>query len=261
MFEEASFSIPCYGNANFDFKFDKNIYENYVNSLLRNKDKKESASVKNLDYAFLDDPSYAFEEELSPIPSNNSSSLDINQGHECKKSSFSIETVSLSDLVLKNTEKAQEKFNVYPDFNSFHQRNNLENTIEVKEDSSLVLDMHEINFPAPYILNIFGIPEKSRVETQVKLEMKLSCSFPSNSSLKSSYSWLKLPRWSIMKEKLKLPNLKDVPKNIDPEKILIIEPSVVCASNIKKNVLICSGCIIREVKVLLNKIYSNIYKA
>ncbi|CCJ30756.1 unnamed protein product, partial [Pneumocystis jirovecii] len=254
MFEKTYLNVPCCRNSEFEFNCEKNIYENYVNPLFGNMDEKNYVQAKSPDCTLLSNPSYIPVKDFSSVPSNSSSSLDVRQGYEYKNSSFSVETVSLSDVVLKSTGESQQSFNAYSGFNSSYQRNNLgSTTTEMKENFTFTSDMHEINFPAPYILNIFGIPEKSRVETQVKLEMKLSYNFLLNSSPVSSYSWFKLPRWSITKEKLKLPNLKDIPKNIDPEKILIIEPSVVCASDVKKSVLICSGCIIRERKRAIRK--------
>lgn len=41
--------------------------------------------------------------------------------------------------------------------------------------------------------------------------------------------------------------MTDGPKEVDPEKVLSLEASVICTSQPTKTVFICEGCILREV--------------
>jgi hypothetical protein len=107
---------------------------------------------------------------------------------------------------------------------------------------------------------LVGIPPqgaKSRVETQIKLDLQLLHS-GTQDLVKGAYDYLKLPSYGVSKEKFRLPNLKgitlksiiniDGPKDITVDKILHLEASVVCTTQPTKTVFICEGCILREVK-------------
>jgi len=63
---------------------------------------------------------------------------------------------------------------------------------------------------SPYDLALVGIPPegaKSRVETQIKLDLQLK--HPGTEDLvKGAYEFLKLPSYGVSKEKFRLPNLK-----------------------------------------------------
>src|ERR1700737_2461512 len=93
----------------------------------------------------------------------------------------------------------------------------------------------------PYTLALLGIPPngaKSRVETQIKLDLQLL--HPgTDESVKNVYNYIKLPSYGVSKEKFRLKNLKgiesnqnnrvglfstdyvlDGPKELDPQKVL-----------------------------------------
>jgi hypothetical protein len=112
----------------------------------------------------------------------------------------------------------------------------------------------------PYELTLIGIPPsgaKSRVETQIKLDLQLS--HPgTNELVKDAYDFIKLPSYGVSKEKFRLANLKgilillnllrlDGPREVDPQRVLNLEASVICTSQPTKTVFICEGCILREV--------------
>ena len=106
---------------------------------------------------------------------------------------------------------------------------------------------------------MIGIPPsgaKSRVETQIKLDLQLI--HPTTKELvKDTYDYIKLPSYGVSKEKFRLANLKgrtlfeltdvDGPKEVDSKKILNLEASVICTSQPTRTVFICEGCILREV--------------
>jgi hypothetical protein len=64
----------------------------------------------------------------------------------------------------------------------------------------------------PYALSLVGIPPqgaKSRVETQIKLDLQLK--HPGTGELvKGVYDFLKLPSYGVSKEKFRLLNLKGI---------------------------------------------------
>ncbi|KAG4301562.1 hypothetical protein PCANB_001740 [Pneumocystis canis] len=246
-----SINTKSHGNSNFFFDFHKNTFKNYVKPSLKNCDKKGYLLSKYMNFPSLENHLFIESKGLPSIFNNNSSIIDIY--HNLYRKDSSTQTVSLYDVTLRDIDTNQVPLNTYLNFNSLSQKNNSKKKLETGKSSIDSLNIEEINMPAKYTLNIFGIPEKSRVETQVKLKMKLLHNFPLDTLYEPPFFWIKLPEWSITKEKLKLNNLKDLPKNIDPEKILILEPSVVCASDIKKTVLICSTCIIRERKRAIRK--------
>ena len=68
------------------------------------------------------------------------------------------------------------------------------------------------NFSPPYTLSLVGIPPqgaKSRVETQIKLDLQLL--HPGTEDLvKGAYDYLKLPSYGVSKDKFRLPNLKGI---------------------------------------------------
>src|SRR5271155_1727255 len=66
------------------------------------------------------------------------------------------------------------------------------------------------NCSPPYALQLVGIPPagaKSRVETQIKLDLQL-LHHASHDFVKDTYEFLKLPSYGVSKEKFRLPNLK-----------------------------------------------------
>jgi len=66
------------------------------------------------------------------------------------------------------------------------------------------------NCSPPYALQLVGIPPagaKSRVETQIKLDLQL-LHHGSHDFVKDTYEFLKLPSYGVSKEKFRLPNLK-----------------------------------------------------
>lgn len=103
-------------------------------------------------------------------------------------------------------------------------------------------------------LNLLGIPTKSRVETQIRLGIQLVeiVKAPNGQNVEvplgPRFRWLKLPTWSMAKEKLKVKNRKDAPSTIDPRQIVFLECRVVKSSAPYEDVSICHGCIIRERK-------------
>jgi len=119
----------------------------------------------------------------------------------------------------------------------------------------------------PYELALVGIPPngaKSRVETQIKLDLQLL--HPGTDDLvKDAYEYIKLPAYGVSKEKFRLNNLKgipilrylvtvDGPKEVDLDKVLHLEASVVCTTQPTKSVFICEGCILREVYIPLSPV-------
>ncbi|EMR10823.1 hypothetical protein PNEG_00970 [Pneumocystis murina B123] len=251
--QEVSLAFSSSNDIDLSFESYRDLYGNYVHPSLKERNEKDSSSEERLDYDPSDDDAVIDREGFSPSFNNNYSSLmDIN-GLGYKKDFCFCKTLSVYDISMQNTDFDNVPLDVYSNFNSYEVNGMKKDYNEIEEVPSLIPDLEEINIPAPYILNIFGIPEKSRVETQVKLGIKLTPSSSVEEHFNNDFFWLKLPSWSITKEKLKLPNLKNHPKYIDPEKILTLEPSVVCASDITKNVLICSGCIIRERKRAIRK--------
>ena len=107
----------------------------------------------------------------------------------------------------------------------------------------------------PFKLSLIGIPPggaKSRVETQIKLDLQLVHPI-SSEFVVNTYDYLKLPSYGVSKEKFRMNNLKDVPKDVDSERILHLDASVVCTSQPTRSVFICEGCILRERKRALRK--------
>lgn len=246
--QEVSLAFPSSDNIDFSFKLYKNVYENYVHSSSKDGNERDSSSEERSD----DDPAMDGK-RFSPSFTNNYPALmDIND-LSYKKDFCFCKTLSVYDVSMQDASFNGIPANLYSNFNGYQENGLKKDYNEIEEVPSLVPDLEEINFPAPYILNIIGIPDKSRVETQVKLGIRLIPSSSVEDPLNNGSFWLKLPCWSITKEKLKLPNLKNHPKYIDPEMILTLEPSVVCASDLTKNVLICSSCIIRERKRAIRK--------
>ncbi|ORY84206.1 hypothetical protein BCR37DRAFT_259734 [Protomyces lactucae-debilis] len=118
--------------------------------------------------------------------------------------------------------------------------------------------------PAPvYQLQLTGIPDKSRVETQIKLGLHLVELMPDGSQKTTGdrFQWLKLPAWGMAKEKLKLKNRRDTPDTIDPHKIIFLDARVVKSGETQEDVQICHGCIIRERKRAQRKKDSAKHKA
>ena len=75
------------------------------------------------------------------------------------------------------------------------------------------------NCSPPFALQLVGIPPagaKSRVETQIKLDLQL-LHHGSHDFVKDTYEYLKLPSYGVSKEKFRLPNLKG-PHPLPPEK-------------------------------------------
>ncbi|KTW30241.1 hypothetical protein T552_00718 [Pneumocystis carinii B80] len=251
--QELSLEFLESNDIDFSFELYKGLYENCANPSLKEGNERDSSSEERLDYDGSDeDPVMDRRMFESSFNNNYVSLIDINDLEYKKNFSFP-ETLSVYDISMQKNSLNDIPLNVYPVFDSY-QENDIKKCYNVVENvPSLVQDLDEINIPAPYILNIFGIPEKSRVETQVKLGIKLTPSLSVQEPFNKDFFWLKLPSWTITKEKLKLPNLRNHPKYIDPEKILTLEPSVVCASDITRNVLICSACIMRERKRAIRK--------
>ena len=107
--------------------------------------------------------------------------------------------------------------------------------------------------PSNYQLNLHGIPAKSRVETQIRLGLQIVRVVKHGSGTKEMdlgerFQWLKLPSWAMAKEKLKLQNRRDAPSTIDPSKTMFLEARVVKSTMPLEDVVICSGCVIRERK-------------
>ena|SRR5271170_861219 len=75
-----------------------------------------------------------------------------------------------------------------------------------------------VNGSPPYALQLVGIPPagaKSRVETQIKLDLQL-LHHRSQDFVKDTYEYLKLPSYGVSKEKFRLPNLKGTPPYPEP---------------------------------------------
>ena len=112
-------------------------------------------------------------------------------------------------------------------------------------------DQLQENMHLPYKLRILGIPEngaKSRVETQVRLELEL---LNESENRITKYQWLRIRPYAVAKAKLKLESLKEKPQNFTPQNTVLLEASVVCATEPHRVVNICSGCILREVCIEL----------
>ena len=117
-------------------------------------------------------------------------------------------------------------------------------------------------------MTLVGIPPngaKSRVETQIKLDLQL-LHRGSDDLVKDTYDYIKLPAYGVSKEKFRLGNLKgmsplqtvlisDGPKEVDLDKVLHLEASVVCTTQPTKSVFICEGCILREVPLSPPSLY------
>ncbi|BFZ58022.1 SPT3 Dosage dependent suppressor of Ty-induced promoter mutations-like protein [Savitreella phatthalungensis] len=103
-------------------------------------------------------------------------------------------------------------------------------------------------------LNLMGIPTKSRVETQIRLGIQLQeivVDAHGRHSIAPAFDrfrWLKLPTWTMAKEKLKVKNRKDAPSTINPHEIVFLDCKVVKSSEPFEEVTICPGCIVRERK-------------
>lgn len=104
-----------------------------------------------------------------------------------------------------------------------------------------------------YQLNLYGIPGKSRVETQIRLGLQLVSITKDGSEARESeigdrFQWLKLPSWAMAKEKLKIQNRRDAPATIVPAKIVFLDARVVKSTDPLEDVTICPGCVTRERK-------------
>ncbi|KAJ3022340.1 UNVERIFIED_CONTAM: SPT3 Dosage dependent suppressor of Ty-induced promoter mutations-like protein [Siphonaria sp. JEL0065] len=103
-------------------------------------------------------------------------------------------------------------------------------------------------FGGGFQIKVLGVPltnARSRVETQTKLCLQMVNALGNKTSL---WSHLRLPEQLVTKEKLrKSQNVVDyslIPLN----KVLDLQAVIVCASDPKKDVQICSGCQQRELK-------------
>lgn len=111
-------------------------------------------------------------------------------------------------------------------------------------------------------IRVLGVPQtgaKSRVETQIKLCIQL---VTDDGDKAQWWSHIKLPEHMVAKDKLKRqvtmttspngqPRVASITDNnnnpIRPDKMLFLSARVICASDPKRKVVTCLGCIQREV--------------
>lgn len=96
-------------------------------------------------------------------------------------------------------------------------------------------------------IRVLGVPQqnaKSRVETQIKICLQLVTDKGDKVPL---WSHLRLPEHLVPREKLRKSKLKG-DESLSEQSVLSLEAVVVCASDVRKTVSTCSGCIQRERK-------------
>lgn len=119
-------------------------------------------------------------------------------------------------------------------------------------------------------IRVLGVPQtgaKSRVETQIKLCIQL---VTDDGDKAQWWSHIKLPEHMVAKDKLKRqvtmttspngqPRVASITDNnnnpIRPDKMLFLSARVICASDPKRKVVTCLGCIQREVIYSYYKMY------
>jgi hypothetical protein len=110
----------------------------------------------------------------------------------------------------------------------------------------------------PLEIRVFGIPEsgtKSRVETQIKLGLEL---IDARGERVREWSHIKLPNHMVAREKLKRINGKNPQVDTNPvsgtalheSQVLRLDATVVCASELTREVIMCFNCVHREVSNL-----------
>jgi len=115
--------------------------------------------------------------------------------------------------------------------------------------------------PRPLEIRVFGIPEsgtKSRVETQIKVGLEL---IDAIGERVGEWSHIKLPTHMVAREKLKRINGKSPQNYTNPvsgtalheSQVLQLEATVVCASDMTREVIMCVNCVHRERKRLQRK--------
>ncbi|KAG2180768.1 hypothetical protein INT44_003775, partial [Umbelopsis vinacea] len=113
----------------------------------------------------------------------------------------------------------------------------------------------------PLEIRVFGIPEsgtKSRVETQIKLGLEL---IDARGERVKEWSHIKLPTHMVAREKLKRINGKNPQADANPvsgtalheSQVLRLDATVVCASELTREVIMCFNCVHREVSIFYRK--------
>jgi hypothetical protein len=115
----------------------------------------------------------------------------------------------------------------------------------------------------PLEIRVFGIPEsgtKSRVETQIKLGLEL---IDARGERVREWSHIKLPTHMVAREKLKRINGKNPQADANPvsgtalheSQVLQLDATVVCASELTREVIMCFNCVHREVSIFTSLLH------
>jgi hypothetical protein len=111
------------------------------------------------------------------------------------------------------------------------------------------------SYVRPLEIRVFGIPEsgtKSRVETQIKLGLEL---IDARGERVAEWTHIKLPTHMVAREKLKRINGRSTQSDsnavsgtaLHESQVLQLEATVVCASDLTREVIMCVNCVHREV--------------